>query len=157
MITGHKQISIRRVHPDAHQLRRGSSQAAATDVAYCGEKSIEIYPGQTVKIPTGWAFAVPDNIAMQILPRSGTATKRQLRPANTPGLLDPDYRGELFVALENFSVNEVRIIKPGDYIAQIMFVPFYKPMFQIENVLSETERGDGGFGSTEERGRGYLD
>lgn len=146
-------ISCRRVHPDAHQLRRGSSQAAGTDVAYCGEKPVVVHPGQVVKLPTGWAFAVPDQIAMQILPRSGLSTKKGLRPANTPGLLDPDYRGELFVALENFS-NEVRIITPGEYIAQLMFTPFYKPLFQIENVLQETERGDGGFGSTEERGRG---
>lgn len=152
MMTGHKQIKIRRVHPDAHQLRRGSSQAAGTDVAYVGDEMLKIYPGQIVKVPTGWAFAVPDGIATMIIPRSGLSTKRQLRPANTPGLLDPDYRGELFVALENFS-NEIKYLNPGEYVAQIVFVPFYKPMFQIENVLDETERGDGGFGSTEERGR----
>lgn len=152
MMTGHKQISIRRVHPDAHQLRRGSSGAAGTDVAYVGNTTLDIYPGCVAKLPTGWAFAVPDNVGMLILPRSGLSTKGGLRPANTPGLLDPDYRGELFIALENFS-NEVRCVSPGDYIAQIMFVPFYKPMFQIENMLEETERGDGGFGSTEERGR----
>lgn len=152
MITGHKQISIRRVHPDAHQLRRGSSQAAGTDVAYVGDEKLRIFPGQILKIPTGWAFEVPENVGMLILPRSGLSTNCYLRPANTPGLLDPDYRGELFIALENFG-EVTRTVNPGDYIAQIMFVPFYKPMFQIENVLSETERGDGGFGSTEERGR----
>lgn len=144
-------ISCRRVHQDAQQLRRGSSGAAATDVAYVGDRPIPVHPGEVVKIPTGWAFAVPDHIAMQILPRSGLSTNRKLRPANTPGLLDPDYRGELFIALENFG-NSAAIVYPGDYIAQIMFVPFYKPLFQIENMLDETERGDGGFGSTEERG-----
>jgi len=153
MMTGHKNISIRRLHPDAYPLRRGSSQAAGTDVAYVGTQEVDIYPGYVAKLPTGWAFEVPDNIGMLILPRSGLSTKCGLRPANTPGLLDPDYRGELFIALENFS-NEIKHVGPGDYIAQIMFVPFYKPMFQIENVLNDTERGDGGFGSTEERGRG---
>jgi len=153
MMTGHKPISIRRLHPDAHPLRRGSSQAAGTDVAYVGDEIVAVRPGQVVKLPTGWAFAVPDNVGMMILPRSGLSTKEGLRPANTPGLLDPDYRGELFVALENFS-NETKAVYPGHYIAQVMFVPFYKPLFQIENVLNETERGDGGFGSTEERGRG---
>lgn len=153
MMTGHKQIRIRRLDPEALPLRRGSSQAAGTDVAYVGEQPIQLFPGQVMKIPTGWAFAVPDGVAMQILPRSGTSLKRKLRPANTPGLLDPDYRGELFVALENFGDDAV-VVKPGEYIAQIMFVPFYKPMFQIENMLGATERGDGGFGSTEERGRG---
>lgn len=153
MSIGFVGISCRRVHPDAHQLRRGSSGAAAADVAYVGVAPMVIYPGQVVKVPTGWSFALPDNVAMQILPRSGLSTKRFLRPANTPGLLDPDYRGELFVALENFG-DEQQTIVPGDYVAQLMFTPFYKPLFQIENVLSDTERGDGGFGSTEERGRG---
>ncbi|MDC8457841.1 dUTP diphosphatase [Marinobacter sp. DS40M6] len=146
-------IKIRRLHPDAHQLRRGSSGAAGTDVAYVGNHPLIIHPGQVVKVPTGWAFELPDHIAMQILPRSGLSTKRHLRPANTPGLLDPDYRGELFVALENFG-NDVQVIEPGDYVAQLMFTPFYKPLFQVENKLEETERGDGGFGSTEERNRG---
>lgn len=153
MSIGFVGIPTRRLHPDAHQLRRGSDAAAATDVAYAGVAPLAIHPGQVVMVPTGWAFAVPDNIALQILPRSGLATKRFLRPANTPGLLDPDYRGELFVALENFG-NDVQTIVPGDYVAQLMFTPFYKPLFQIENDLGKTERGDGGFGSTEERGRG---
>ena len=153
MSIGFVGISVRRLHKDACQLRRGSSGAAAADVACVSDGPIQIFPGQIVKVPTGWAFQLPDNIAMQILPRSGTALKRKLRPANTPGLLDPDYRGELFIALENFGDDTV-VVKPGEYIAQIMFIPFYKPLFQVENVLSETERGDGGFGSTEERGRG---
>jgi dUTP pyrophosphatase len=146
-------IPTHRVNPDALPLRRGSSQAAGTDVAYVGEKNVTIYPGSVMKLATGWAFAVPDHIAIQVLPRSGLSTKHGLRPANTPGVLDPDYRGELFVALENFS-HEVRTVKPGDYVAQIMFVPFYKPLFQMTDDLGETERGDGGFGSTEGRDRG---
>ncbi|ATN93263.1 deoxyuridine 5'-triphosphate nucleotidohydrolase [Marinobacter phage PS6] len=146
-------IKIRRIHSDAHQLRRGSSGAAATDVAYVGDEPVRIFPGQILKLATGWAFELPDHIAMQILPRSGLSTNCFLRPANTPGLLDPDYRGELFVALENFG-DVPKTIRPGDYIAQIMFTPFYKPLFQVENKLEETERGDGGFGSTEERNRG---
>ena len=147
------QIKVRRLNPNAQPLRRGSSQAAGTDIAYTGEQVIQILPGEVVKLSTGWAFEVPDNIAMQILPRSGTATKKGLRPVNTPGLVDPDYRGQVFVALENCS-NDAQMVYPGDYIAQLMFTPFYKPMFQIQDELGETERGDGGFGSTEERNRG---
>jgi dUTP pyrophosphatase len=146
-------IKTRRVNPNAHPLRRGSSQAAGTDIAYCGEVIAHIKPGEVVKLSTGWAFEVPDNVAGWVLPRSGTATKMKLRPANTPGLIDPDYRGEVFIAIENFGEDH-QMIYPGDYIAQLMFTPFYKPMFQIEDELSDTERGDGGFGSTEERGRG---
>lgn len=151
MRLGFVNMKVRRIHPDAHPLRRGSSGAAATDVAYVGDAPLTLYPGRVLKVPTGWAFEVPENIALQILPRSGLSTKRSLRPANTPGLLDPDYRGELFVALENFG-NDVQVIQPGEYIAQLMFTPFYKPLFQIENMLEETERGDRGFGSTEDRG-----
>ncbi len=153
MNIGFVQLKIRRLHNFAHPLRRGSSCAAGTDIAYVGAVPLTIHPGQVVKVPTGWAFEVPDNIAMQILPRSGTATKLKLRPANTPGLVDPDYRGEVFIALENFG-NDTRLVQPGEYVAQLMFTPFYKPMFQIQDELSDTERGDGGFGSTEERGRG---
>jgi dUTP pyrophosphatase len=145
-------LKVRRLNSDASPLRRGSSQAAGTDIAYCGKEVIQIFPGEVVKLSTGWAFEVPGNVAMQVLPRSGTATKKGLRPANTPGLVDPDYRGQVFVVLENFG-NDAQMIYPGDYIAQLMFTPFYKPMFQVEDELSDTKRGDGGFGSTEERGR----
>jgi len=151
MNIGFLSMKVRRLHPGAHPLRRGSSQAAAADVAYVGDERLTIHPGQVVKVPTGWAFQVPDNVALQVLPRSGLSTKRKLRPANTPGLLDPDYRGELFVALENFG-NDTQVIDSGEYVAQLMFTPFYKPLFQIENKLEETERGEKGFGSTDEKG-----
>lgn len=150
MNVGFVNIKTRRLNANAHPLRRGSSGAAGTDVAYIGATPLTVYPGQVVMVPTGWAFELPDHVCMKILPRSGMSTKRFLRPANTPGLLDPDYRGELFVALENFG-DESRIIQPGEYVAQVTFEPFYKPMFQIHDELSDTERGDQGFGSTEAR------
>jgi len=147
-------MNIRRVVASAPSLSRGSSHAAATDVAFAGDEPVKIHSGEVVKLSTGWSFELPVGIGMLILPRSGLSTKKFLRPANTPGLLDPDYRGELFIALENFG-DVPRTIEPGDYIAQLMFVPYYKPLFQIEDSLSTTERGDGGFGSTEERNRRY--
>lgn len=151
MNIGFVAIKTHRLNADAHPLRRGSSGAAGTDVAYVGDRPLIVFPGQVVMVPTGWAFELPDHICMKILPRSGISTKRFLRPANTPGLLDPDYRGELFVAIENFGEDR-RTIQPGEYIAQVTFEPFYKPMFQIVDKLSATERDDGGFGSTEARG-----
>ena len=153
MNIGFVKIKTRRLHSDAFPIRRGSSGAAGADVAYAGDESLIIYPGEVVNVSTGWAFQVPENIAMQILPRSGTASKLKLRPCNTPGLLDSDYRGELFIALENFGEQSQKI-EPGTYIAQIMFTPYYKPLFQVHDELDDTERGDGGFGSTEERNRG---
>lgn len=151
-----KPMNITRLKEGALALRRGSSVAAATDVAYCGNYPVLMYPGDRKKLPTGWAFEMPADVGMLILPRSGLSTNHSLRPENSPGLLDPDYRGELFIALEHYGrpgVDQPYEIQPGEFIAQLMFVPYYTPMFNITNVLTRTERGDGGFGSTEARGR----
>lgn len=154
MFGSHIPVKVKRKHPNAHDLRHGSTSAAAYDVAYCGEDAIQLFPGQEYTFGTGWAFELPENVGMLVLPRSGTSRKQKLRPMNTPGLLDADYRGELFLAIEHFGrlgYSQPVTINPGDYIAQIMFVPHYKAMFQITDDLSKTERGEGGFGSTEQR------
>lgn len=153
MFANHIHIKVKRLDKDAHPLRRGTSGAAGTDVAYLGDKDIVLYPGETIKISTGWAFELPSNVGMLIIPRSGMACKNKVRPMNTPGLLDSDYRGELIIALEHFGrfgKDDSVTIKPGDYVAQLMLVPFYKPMFNITDTLSETKRGSGGFGSTDQ-------
>lgn len=146
----HLPINVKRLSEYAKELRRGSSGAAGIDVAYCGTEPVQIWPREVKLLSTGWAFEVPPGVAMWILPRSGLAVKKGLRPINTPGLLDPDYRGELMVALEHTRPpgHPMELINPGDYIAQIVFVPFFVPMFRYAQGLSETERGDGGFGST---------
>lgn len=108
---------------------------------------IAIAPHQTLKIHTGIALALPDGTAGLILPRSGLATKEGLRPANTPGLIDSDYRGEIIVALHNDS-EERRIIFRGERIAQLMIIPYYSVDFLEVKELDETNRGEGGFGST---------
>lgn len=134
----------------------GTDHAAGYDVIYCCENGydkdletdeITIAPGEIVKVPTGLKMAVPGNVALLVLPRSGMSTKRKLRPANTPGLIDPDYRGEIIVALENFG-DQPQSIRHGERIAQLVFVPFIKPVFYEVMELDETVRGSGGFGST---------
>lgn len=149
----HLPINVEKLRPGASELRRGSSGAAGIDVAYCGDKPVHLWPHEVFKFTTGWAFEVPPGIAMLILPRSGLSTKVGLRPVNTPGLLDPDYRGELIVALEYRKPDgQARVtVNPGDYIAQIMFVPFLVPMFRYNTPLSKTERGTDGFGSTDDK------
>jgi dUTP pyrophosphatase len=146
-------LEMKKVNSMARSLRRGTDGSAGFDVAYCGDTSISLYPRQTIKLPTGWAFAIPNGVCMQVLPRSGTAIKKGLRPINTPGLIDPDYRGELFVALENASPDGSgpQHINPGDFIAQLLFVPYCNPRFQMVDELGETARGEGGFGSTGDR------
>jgi dUTP pyrophosphatase len=144
-------VKIKRVHHWAKIPSLGTMGAAAFDVEWCsdepGEYNQWIDAGDVVVFGTGLAFELPANLAMLVLPRSGLATKKQLRPANTPGLLDSDYRGELKIALENFGT-ENQFISNGDRIAQIVFVPIVRPTFEIVTDLTPTDRGEGGFGST---------
>lgn len=143
-------VKLKKLVSTAKDLKRGTPGAAGWDVAYAGERPVTIYPGHVHKLRTGYAFELPNHIAVMVLPKSGRAVNDKIRPANTPGLIDPDYRGELIVALENFSpfMQEAVEIQPGEYIAQIVFVPFFVPMLQVTTELDNTVRGEGGFGST---------
>lgn len=115
-------------------------QSMGSDVAYIG-------PGQCLKIPTGFAFELPEGYCSLILARSGTATKKGLRPANCVGLCDEDYRGNYIVALRNDS-DETQAIEHGERIAQLMFVPYVQANLTEVDNLSETDRGESGFGSS---------
>lgn len=108
-----------------------------------------LQPGHSVMLSTGLAMEMPKGVAALILPRSGLASKKGLRPANTPGLIDADYRGEIKICLYNDSAHP-QSIKNNERIAQMMFIPYIKGSFSEVNELSETERGNGGFGSTGE-------
>lgn len=144
-------IKVKKVSLWAKIPQLGTPLAAAFDVEWCNKSGSRVpyllSPNCVATFGTGLAFELPADIAMLVLPRSGLATKKQLRPANTPGLIDPDYRGELMIALENFGT-EVQKITPGDRIAQILFVPIVRPTFEVVDELSSTDRGEGGFGST---------
>lgn len=102
----------------------------------------------TYMIPTGIMVEMPDNVAMVVLPRSGLAAKSGVQIVNSPGLIDPDYRGEIVVAVR---CHADILIKNGDRIAQGMFTPFFSPEkieFVLPDSLTKTARGEGGFGST---------
>ena len=96
---------------------------------------------------TGLAIELPDGYAGFVYPRSGLSSKRGLAPANKVGVIDPDYTGEILVMLLNTS-GEERILKRGERMAQLVFQPFVRPVWQEVESLSATERGAGGFGST---------
>ena len=96
---------------------------------------------------TGLAFELPEGFFAGIFARSGLATKQGLRPANCVGICDWDYRGEYIVALHNDSEEE-KEIRNGDRIAQLVFLPYITGEIKVVDELSNTERGDGGFGST---------
>lgn len=143
-------IKFKKLNENAEVPFRGSPDAAGYDLYACitndcGE--ITIPPHQTVKIGTGLAFELPQNTFGMIVPRSGLATKSGLRPANTPGVCDADYRGEYIVALHNDS-DEAKVVKNKDRIAQLILMPFIPMSFQEAAELSETVRGGGGFAST---------
>lgn len=108
---------------------------------------VNIAPHETIKIPIGWAFQPPEGYAGFIYARSGLATKNGLRPSNCVGVCDEDYRSEYIVAVHN-DTDEYQFINNGDRIAQLEFRPYERAEFEIVDELDETERGNGGFGST---------
>ena len=98
-------------------------------------------------IGTGLAMEIPAGYAGLIYPRSGIASRRGLAPANKVGVVDPDYRGEFMVAMHNHS-EAPATIEPGERIVQLVITPFLTPDFEETDELSDTVRGEGGFGST---------
>lgn len=125
----------------------GYHKACTTNGLQDRPNHIDVYPHETVKVGCGFSFQPDEGYCGLILARSGLATKQGLAPANKVGLCDEDYTGEYIIALHNHS-NAVQTISHGDRIAQLMFVPYEQAnLIEVEE-LEETERGDGGFGST---------
>ena len=153
-------MDIKLLRKEAQIPTLGSADAAGYDLYAAIENSIgpggtpmagsiEIPPHETRMIPTGIAIAIPVGNWGGIYARSGLATKQGLRPANCVGVVDADYRGEVFVALHNDTDN-YRYIYNGDRIAQLIFHSALRPVDGFKQVeeLESTERGEGGFGST---------
>ena len=140
-------IRFKRLNLMATTPSRGSEQAAGYDLYAAIEGSITIAPHTTAKIGTGLSFELPNNTFGAIFARSGLATKKGLAPANMVGVCDSDYRGEYIVPLHNYS-NESQTIEPGERIAQLILMPYIPMVFEEVEELNDTQRGDGGFGST---------
>jgi dUTP pyrophosphatase len=104
-------------------------------------------PLERAMVPTGLFIALPDGTEAQVRPRSGLAAKFGISVLNSPGTIDADYRGEIKVILVNLS-NEPFVINPGERIAQMVVAKYEKVEWDEVEVLDETERGEGGFGST---------
>lgn len=122
--------------------------SAGLDLPACLELPQVVAPGARVKIPTGIAIEIPHrHIVGLVFPRSGLATKHGISLANAVGVIDSDYKGEIIVAVHNQGESEY-VIKPGERIAQLVFVPVFKAELEETRELKETGRGAGGFGST---------
>ena len=141
-------IKTKKLRDGAHLPTTGSDGAAGADLYACLSNDMTIiYPGETLKIPTGIAVEIPDGYFGAVFARSGLATKFGLRPANCVGVIDSDYRGEVMVALHNDSNAAVNIIN-GERIAQLVIIQHEHIIYTEADELSDTGRGEGGFGST---------
>lgn len=140
-------INIKKLNDKAIIPTRGSEQAAGYDLYACIDSPILISPNETIKISTGLAIEIPEGYFGGIFARSGLATKKGLAPANKIGVCDSDYRGEYIVALHNHSTNS-QWVSPGERIAQLIVIPYLPVEFNEVKDLTDTERGENGFGST---------
>lgn len=140
-------VKIKKLNEKAILPTQGSEWSAGWDLYACIDEPICIHPSCTVEIGIGFSIELPRYTFGAIVPRSGLSTKKGLRPANTPGTCDSDYRGEYIVALHNDSESP-QWVEPGERIAQLIVLPYVPIKFQEAEELSETERGAGGFGST---------
>ena len=140
-------VRIKKLHPDASMPTYGSPYSAGADLYACLDEAVTVMPGETVLIPTGLSMELPENHAGLVYARSGLATKKGLAPANKVGVIDSDYRGQVLVSLLNHSP-EAQTVTSGERIAQLVVTPVVSCDFVESETLSDTSRGEGGFGST---------
>ena len=140
-------IKVKKLRENAVLPTYGSAEAAGADLYACLQERVTIEPGATAFVPTGLAMELPQGYVGLIYARSGLACKKGLAPANKVGVIDSDYRGEFIVALHNHG-NQAQTVASGERIAQLVIAPVFTPGFEETDVLSDTQRSSGGFGST---------
>lgn len=141
-------IKVKILREGAHVPTLGTSGAAACDLYALLDEPITLQPGERRPIPTGIAIALPSSDYVAIVcARSGLALKQGLALCNGIGVIDSDYRGEIFFAAVN-NDKEPKVIENGERIGQLMIMPVIRADYEIVDELDETERGEGGFGST---------
>ena len=141
-------VNVKKLRDGAKIPVLGSKNAAGADLYALLEHDYQsIAPHCTAKICTGIAMEIPEGYFGAIFARSGLATKCGLRPANCVGVIDSDYRGEVIVALHN-DTDQFQTVEFGERIAQLVILPCQNVTFVEKEELSDTERGDGGYGSS---------
>jgi dUTP pyrophosphatase len=141
------ELQVRLLHPAAQPPVRTRPGDAAFDLR-CSE-GFSLWPREHVTVPTGVAIALPAGVAGLVTPRSGLASRHGISLVNSPGLIDPNYRGEIRIVLVN--LGEARFeARTGDRIAQLLLVPFVTPDVSVVDELppSPDDRGENGFGSS---------
>ena len=141
-------MKIRIVNKSKHPLPQYETEASAgMDLRANIDEPVQMAPLQRVLVPTGLFIELPVGYEAQVRPRSGMAIKHGIGVLNSPGTIDADYRGEIRVILVNLS-NETYTVKDGDRIAQMIISAHVQAQWEKVEVLSETQRGAGGFGHT---------
>ena len=139
-------VLVKRLHPDAVIPRYAHGPLEDAGLDLCSVADALLAPNVAQAVPTGLSIELPPGYECQVRPRSGLALKNSVTVANSPGTIDPGYRGEVKVILLNLGGENYQVHK-GDRIAQ-MVVAKYEAIDLVESDLSETERGAGGFGSS---------
>ncbi len=144
------EVKVRRLRKSAKLPLKATPGSSGFDLFADIDGPLEVKPLERVQVGTGIALEIPEGYEGEVRPRSGLSAKYGVTILNSPGTIDSDYRGEVKVILINLG-NESFIVEPGMRIAQLIIKRVESPAFVEVNVLSDTERGEGGFGHT-----GYL-
>ena len=140
-------VLVKKLDPKVQLPSYKTKGSSGMDLMAFIKDPIKIAPNTSALIPTGISVAIPNDVEIQIRPRSGLAAKSSISVLNTPGTIDSDYRGELKIILFNHSKKEF-VVRNNDRIAQIVLMPVLKTDFEEVDNLPDTLRGSGGFGST---------
>jgi len=140
-------VKFKKLNDRARMPAYGSPYSAGADLYNAEVESVTLKSGESYLFHTGIAMEIPEGYVGLIYARSGLASKKGLAPANKVGVVDADYRGEIMVCLHNHSKNE-QTVDPGERIAQMVIAPFLTAEYEETDTLSDTVRGEGGFGST---------
>ena len=140
-------VLVKKLDPKVQLPSYKTQGSSGMDLMAFIQDPIKIAPNTSALIPTGISVAIPNDVEIQIRPRSGLAAKSSISVLNTPGTIDSDYRGELKVILFNHSKEEF-VVRNNDRIAQMVLMPVLKIDFEEVDNLPDTLRGSGGFGST---------
>jgi dUTP pyrophosphatase len=152
MMTPMKKLQVKLLDPrigtDFPLPSYATAGSAGLDLRACLDQALTLEPGQTELIPTGLAIHIEDpNLCAMVLPRSGLGHKHGIVLGNLVGLIDSDYQGQLFVSCWNRGHTGF-VIEPGERIAQLVLVPVVQAAFEVVSEFSDSDRGDGGFGSS---------
>ena len=140
-------VQIKKLDPNAKIPEYKTAGASGVDIMALLEKKITLDPGESQIIPTGLSIAIPEDLEVQIRPRSGLAAKSNISVLNTPGTIDSDYRGEIQIILFNHSTKNF-VINNNDRVAQMILTPIIKMELEETNELPKSIRGEWGFGAT---------